>query len=239
VSSKSPAASASSNRQQQNFMIMAAIVVIAIIAAVVFIVLSNNRPGSTTDINKYASIPQSRTADGAFLLGHPEAPVTIVEFADFQCPHCQDYQETVNRFIDNYVVTGKAKFEFRFLPAIDNNSVFLFKLAECTETLKPGSFWPAHDVLFEMITARRFNRDTAPEFASRMGIEYADLLECTSDASQVETDMQVAEQIGAQGTPAVFVRFDDGPMQWIQGGPGNSAVYSYDVLAALVETSSG
>ena len=58
----------------------------------------------------FADIPQSRTEDGAFVLGDPDAPVTIVEFADFMCPHCQAYQTTVNRFIEQYVATGQAKF---------------------------------------------------------------------------------------------------------------------------------
>src|SRR5688572_1885482 len=45
--------------------------------------------------NPYADIPFSRTVDGAPVLGDPDAPITIVEFADFACPPCQRYQPTM------------------------------------------------------------------------------------------------------------------------------------------------
>gem|GEM_PF-6126817 len=40
----------------------------------------------------FASLPQSRTEDGGFVVGKPEAPITIVEFVDYACPHCQTYR---------------------------------------------------------------------------------------------------------------------------------------------------
>src|SRR4051794_33993937 len=47
---------------------------------------------AVTDI--YSDIPQSRTEDGAFVLGDPDAPITIIEFLDWGCPHCQAYKPT-------------------------------------------------------------------------------------------------------------------------------------------------
>src|SRR5689334_6670070 len=54
----------------------------------------------------YAAIPHSRTADGAFVLGDPNAPVSIIVFEDFTCPACQNYKPTMDSFVQNFVVTG-------------------------------------------------------------------------------------------------------------------------------------
>src|SRR6188474_1184283 len=56
--------------------------------------------------NPYADIPFSRTEDGAPVLGNPDAPITIIEFADFACPFCQRYEPTMQEFIQEYVATG-------------------------------------------------------------------------------------------------------------------------------------
>jgi protein-disulfide isomerase len=58
--------------------------------------------------NPYAHIPFSHTDDGAPVLGNPDAPITIIEFADFACPYCQRYEPTMQVFIDTYVATGRA-----------------------------------------------------------------------------------------------------------------------------------
>src|SRR5215211_1662360 len=97
-------------RQQ---MIIIGVVVAAIIAAGVLVMASGQTTASSVD---FQALNPTRSEDGAFIIGNPEAPITVIEFADFGCPHCLEYKPTIEQFIRDYVVTDKARFEFRVFP---------------------------------------------------------------------------------------------------------------------------
>jgi len=222
------------NSDKQTMMIIGGVIAAALVVAAIFIVVSSQSSFSSVSVD-YSEIPQGRLADGGFVLGNPDAPVTIVAFEDFLCPHCQRYKSTTEQFIDQYVATGLARFEYRFLPAVDRvYSPQSAKLAECSEILKPGSFWNAHDVLFDIASSSRFNNSSARTFADRMDIPYTDILECLPDANQVEVDTAFAQQIGASGTPTVMVRYGDSRPQFSQFGQQPT----FEQLGLLVETAS-
>jgi len=193
--------------------------------------------GSDEEVT-YSEIPQARTEDGAFVLGDPDVPITIIEFADFLCPHCQEYEPTIQRFIREYVATGKARLEFRSLPAVDPTySPIAARLAECSAELKPGSFWEAHDTLFDIAMRTRFGSESPRAFAEAMDLNYSDVLDCIREADQVTTDVELAQEMGVQGTPAIMVRYDDNEPEWIQfnGQTLNRSAVNFEVLAAIVE----
>lgn len=200
----------------QNTTYIAVIVAVAILGAVAFILLSNADTPSGSNFD-YAEIPQSRLADGGFVLGDPEAPVTIVEFADFLCPHCQAYESTMEQFVEEFVVTGQAKFEYRMYPTQGPNAVFAAQLAECAAEQTDNGFWRAHDELYNIASSRSFNESSGRTVAERLGLNYADLLQCTRNAEQVYTDTEVGRRAGVTGTPAVRVRYGDGNIQIISG----------------------
>lgn len=215
-------------------LILAAVVGVAVLAAAAFVLISNQSAGSA-DAYDYSQIPQARQADGGFVLGDPAALVTIVAFEDFLCGHCQRYKVHVDKLIDEYVAKGLARFEYRFTPVVDPSySWQTAKLAECSETLRPGSFWNAHDALYEIASARQFSDNSSRIFAERMDMSYADLLECTRDADQVNKDIQLANQLEVTGTPTVFVRYGDGFPQPFPLGKQPS----FEQLAAVIEGAS-
>jgi protein-disulfide isomerase len=201
----------SANERQQVVMIVSALAVVALFAVIAFVIYGNQ-----TSID-YSGIPMERTADGAFILGNPEAAVTIVAWEDFLCPHCQAYESTLQDFIQEYVATGKARFEFRMLIAIDPTySALAFQLVECAELERPGSFWKARETMFHIATTSRFNANSGREFASQMGMPYGALLNCTSEADQYTTDMALANQFGenVSGTPSVGWRMNGGEVRF-------------------------
>jgi len=164
----------------------------------------------------YAAIPHSRTADGAFVLGDPNAPVTIIAFEDFICPHCQRYKPTVDQFIATYVVTGEAKFEYRAFPVVDPTySPYLPQLAECADNQQEGMFWPAYEVLYQMSTAREVGPSVANDLAGRLGLDANALIQCAPMASQVNTDRELAGRLHISGTPGVMVQYGDGDPTFI------------------------
>jgi len=221
-----------SQKQQRYLAVVVIVVAVAAIAAIAVILTSSN---TTAAVRDYSNIPQSRTEDGAFVLGNPDAPVTIVEFADFTCPHCQEYSESIHRFIDEFVVTGKAKFEYRMFPIVHPQyAPFTAQLAECAAELSPGSFWNAHDLIFQLSSAGRYDA-MGRLVAERFDLEYSDLLDCAGSAQQYTTDMNLGREVGVQGTPAVMVRYGDGPLQWMSsnGQPMRGGV-AYSVISEVV-----
>ena len=80
-------------------------------------------------------------------LGDSSAKVTIVEFADFQCPFCEQWFKNVEgQIIKNYVDTGKAKFAFRNYAFLGQDSVTAAEGAYCAN--EQGKFWQYHDYLY-------------------------------------------------------------------------------------------
>ncbi|HRF99221.1 MAG TPA: thioredoxin domain-containing protein, partial [Aggregatilineales bacterium] len=122
--------------------------------------------------------------------------------------HCQEYKDTVDRLIEEFVVTGKARVEHRL---VGNNadSIGYAQLTECaTEQTDPLTAWQAMDLLFEYSTTRRLSaNDAGRELATALQLNYARLLECTVTSDQYEIDGQLARSAGTTGTPAVRVRF--------------------------------
>lgn len=202
------AKSAGSNNT--TFIVIGVIAAAVLIAAVAILLSSNDTNlGPALD---YSQIPQSRTADGGFVIGSPDAPVKIIAFKDFLCPHCQDYVPTTKEFIRQYVATGQAQFEYRFLPAVHPTySVLAAQLAECSEILRPNSFWQAHDVLFELAASRRFDTNAARTFSEEMGFTYSAILDCQRNATQYQTDSQMATRYSVTGTPTVLVQYGNNP----------------------------
>src|SRR5215211_8687667 len=100
-------------KKKQQRTIIIGVVVVAVIAAVALVAASGAPTVSNID---FQALNPTRTDDGAFIIGNPDAPITVIEFADFGCPHCLEYKPTIEQFIRDYVVTDKARFEFRVFP---------------------------------------------------------------------------------------------------------------------------
>lgn len=220
------------SRSSTQLYILVGVIVLALIAGGVFIAMTNSSGTVTGAKFDYSQIPSSRTEDGGFLLGDPEAPVTIVEFADFQCSHCQEYTEVTEMVISELVMTGKANFEYRMFPTVDR-AAFTSRLVECAAQEDAAAFWPAHDVMFDL-NKQGWQQTSARDFARAVGVDYNELVNCIEDAGQWRTDVEVGQSVGVNGTPAIRLRVD-GELRAIapeyeRGGPG------YSVIALAVES---
>jgi len=188
-------------------MIIGSVIGLAIIAAVIFIVISLTNSTNQVAIGQYADLPQSRLPDGVFVVGNPNAPVTIIEFADYACPHCQEYLPTMNKFTEDYVKTGKAKFEYRILPTAGGElTKYIGNLLVCMDQQKPGTFWKAHDLLYSLAMAGNYDGNTLRNLSSELGVDYATALNCYQNQTQVDADVALANQLNVHGTPAIRVR---------------------------------
>ncbi len=161
-------------------------------------------------LDRYSNTPNSRASDGAFVLGRPEADVKLIAFSDFLCTSCQNYEPIIRRFIQHYVETGKAQFEYRIYPVIDPAlSVHSASLVECADRFRPGQFWRARDLMFDLVSTRGYTEESIRAFADALQQDPAALAECAKDASQYEIDVRYGLTLGASTAPALLVQYGD------------------------------
>ncbi len=139
--------------------------------------------------------------------GSPDAPVTIVEFSEFQCPYCGLYiRETFPKIDETYIKTGKVKYVFRDFPltAIHPNAQKAAEAAGCAA--RQGKFWEYHDILFNHQDALELS--SLKQYAADLGLDTAQFDACLDSgamAEEVAKDLADGQQYGVTGTPAFFV----------------------------------
>jgi len=146
--------------------------------------------------------------------GDPNAPVTVVEFSDFQCPFCSRFfTQTLPALQENYIDTGKIKLVYKDLPldSLHPNARPAHIAAECAD--EQGKFWDYHDVLFEKQSEwnRLSSADLSSQltqYATSMGLNSVSFESCLSSpsiADEVNADLLQAASYGATGTPTFFI----------------------------------
>jgi len=228
-----------SQPNRQLITIVAIVVIVVAVVAIIAILLSGNKGGDVPLV----TLPQARQPDGGFVVGNPQAPITLIEFADFACPHCQEYHPTITQYLNDYVMTNKAKFEYRVFPTAGGQlSEYTGQLLECAEDQKAGNFWKGYNLMFNYAFSGRYTQDVGRLLANDEGLNYSDLLSCASSATQVKTDESFGSNSGVTGTPAVMIRYNtggttDGQAQFItyNGQTYNQGGVPYSVLAAVTD----
>jgi len=147
--------------------------------------------------------PQDIPIEGRPVLGSDEAPVTVVVFADFQCPHCKLEAPKIRKTVEQF--RGRAKLVFKHFPLMGHPRAKQAAIA--TEAaLEQGKFWEMHDIVFA-------NQDELEDadilsYASRIGLDMAKFkahYNARKGKAVVEADKKHGEEAGVDGTPAVFV----------------------------------
>jgi protein-disulfide isomerase len=143
-------------------------------------------------------------------LGREDAPITIYEFADFQCPHCAEFAWKMEPLIrDSLVNTGKARYVFYEFPLGFKWSFLSARSGRCAN--EQGKFWPYHDILFARQGDWAFEKDPAAkmtDYAKQAGLDAGAFEQCVrSDkyVREVSESSQLAQSLGVQGTPTLFV----------------------------------
>jgi protein-disulfide isomerase len=141
--------------------------------------------------------------EGEPSLGPTNAPVTIVEFSDFQCPYCRQAQGTLKRLMAAY--EGKIKLVFRDFP-LRNIHPQAQKAAEAAQcAAEQQKFWPYHDKLF---ASTSFQMEELKKFAQELELnleQFTTCLDSNKHAPGIDADMQAGQQAGVNATPTFFV----------------------------------
>ncbi len=140
---------------------------------------------------------------GSPVYGNDRAPVTIVVFADFECPHCRAEAPKLRQTVDQF--RGRAKLVFKHFPLSGHPRAKQAALA-CEAAKEQGKFWEMHDIVFENQTA--LEDEDIERYAQDIGLEmgkFRDSFKAKLGRDQVESDRALGEKLEITGTPAVFI----------------------------------
>ena len=155
--------------------------------------------------------------------GNIEAPVTLVEFGDLQCPHCRRAYPIVKDIQKHF--DQKLRFVFRHFP-LQNAHPYALPAAIATEAAgKHKKFWEMHDIIYE-------RQDELDEislfgFAAEIGLKMEEFRKDIMDdvlLRKVEADFESGIRSGVNGTPTFFIN-----------GEKHNADFEYDMLVLAIE----
>jgi protein-disulfide isomerase len=139
--------------------------------------------------------------------GDAAAPVTLVEFSDFQCSYCRKFwRDTLPGIEEKYIRTGKVRFVYRHLAVLGAASVEAAIAAECAD--QQGKFWPYHDRLFASGGIFALSEGSLKGYAVQLGLDAAQFGQCMAapqTQEKVERETLVGRAIGMTGTPAFLI----------------------------------
>jgi len=181
-------------------------------------------------------VPMGFTEEGAPYRGNPNAPVTLVEHSEFQCPFCARHTlQTGPLLYEAYIATGKVKHVFVQHP-LDSLHPQARQAAEaslCAAKQGAAAFWAMHDLLFEKVGEWSGQEDLTERFkgyAAELGLDveaFAACLESGETAAQVQAELERGEALGVRGVPAFFVN------DWFISGAQPFEVFQQVIEAAL------
>lgn len=162
------------------------------------------------------------TAMGSPILGSPSAPITIVEFGDYQCHQCYNwFHNTKPAIVEQYINSGKANLVFVDLAFLGRDSPRAAAATYCAED--QGKYWQYHDLLYnsqEQIDNGWADSERLHEFAFSLGLDmelFEDCLESGKFTKRVQNNVSEAKKQGASATPTFIIVGPDGQQQKIVG----------------------
>lgn len=142
--------------------------------------------------------------DPSRVRGNPEAPVTIVEFSDYECPFCRGSEEVIRTVLAKY--GDKVKLAYRDFPLrqIHPHSLAAAEASRCAS--EQGKFWQYHDLLFSL--PNKLDAAGLLDHARAVGLNEAQFLSCLNTEkfkSAVDADVKAGSNARVSGTPAFFI----------------------------------
>jgi len=147
--------------------------------------------------------PREINIQGRPVYGNERAPVTVVVFADFECPHCRQEAPVLRQAIDQF--RGRAKLVYKHFPLSGHVRAKAAAIATVA-AMEQGKFWEMHDMVFENQTT--LEDADLRRFAQKIGLDMARFdaaYKAKSGQQLVEEDRSEGEKLDISGTPAVFV----------------------------------
>lgn len=183
-----------------------------------------------------AALPRAISIANSPIRGAATAPITIVEFSDYQCPFCGQFvAQSYPELYDRYIATGRVRYVLRDFPLMPIHP-FAFKAAEAAHCASDqGQYWRMHDRLFDN------QRALAPQdlltHAQGLGLNVSQFDQCLRSnkyADRVRTGLTDGQQAGVNATPTFFIGFTNlessGVLRPVQVIRGAKSFADFDVV---------
>ena len=207
------------------------IVIVVVILFTSFQAGWDNNPGGMG----MKTAPTVNLENGSPALGSESAPITIVEFGDYQCESCYHwFHNTRSTLIDNYIETGKAKLVFLDLPFLGRDSITAAQASYCAED--QGKYWEYHTILYTFQEIEAYDsgwagRDRLNSFAFSLDMNMDEFNECMDSSKykqRVKANYDESVRNGVQSTPTFIIISEDGKKEQFSGAQ------PYSVFAATI-----
>ena len=192
------------------FYVILGLVLLAGIAVLVTQMRPNRDAGANVPATAVTLTPDQLQRVKGMSRGRDDAPITIYEFADYQCPHCAQFAALIEPVImERMVDTGRARYVFYEFPLQFKWSWLSARAGRCAN--EQGKFWDFHALIFARQGDWAFDPDPISKWgplASQVGLDQGKFEECVrSDRFQKEVteSSQLGNSLGVGGTPTLFV----------------------------------
>ena len=161
------------------------------------------------------------TDNGSPIMGDPDAPITILEWGDYQCTFCYKFhQDTMDIINEEFIKTGKVKVIFKDFPLNGPDSKLAAEASYCAHD--QGKYWEYHDQLYENWAGERtgwITREALSGFAKSINLDTAEFNKCLNESkheNKINSIYEFGKQIGIDATPS-FLVFNDEKIIKIRG----------------------
>ncbi len=180
-----------------------------------------------------AAVDMKKLADDDSFIGKADAPITIVEFSDYQCPFCaRFFSQTLPSIKSKYVDTGKVRLVYRDFPlGFHENAQKAAEAAECAG--KQGKYFAMHDKIFENQVS--LSLDNLKKWAGEVGLDTTKFNTCLDSgetAAEVQKDLQDGSTAGVRGTPGFFIGKTNGNTAQLISG-----AYPFEAFQQIIDAS--
>jgi protein-disulfide isomerase len=171
--------------------------------------------GESAPLQVFVPTPAAIESRPLTALGDPAAPVTIVEYSDYQCPFCQrHFAQTLPQLLETYVETGRVYYVFKDFP-IDSLHPLAYRLHEAAlcagDQAGEDGYWQAHDLFFGEPASFQTTSLAAMDEAILTALgdgDYPDIASCLSRdqfAAEVQAGVREGQRLGITGTPTFYI----------------------------------
>jgi protein-disulfide isomerase len=209
-------------RRKRLLMIVGGVVAVAIVAVLVLIFVNNRGDSSNLPDVQAAAAPDAAIPVNGMTIGDPNAPVKVVEYGDYQCPFCAEFnKDGMPPLLSDYIATGKVQLTFVPFSFLGDESIAAAEAAFCAND--QGKFWAMHETIYANHNGENIgslSTSRLQEMAQKSGLDMDQYKACV-DAGTHQGDVQnssaTARQAGIASTPSFVINNGDpiGYASWV------------------------